>query len=318
MLDGTITHINPADVEDVLGNKAVVVGGTAWVFAREELQQTCDYLFIDEAGQFSLANTIAVGQSATNMVMVGDQMQLSQPIQGAHPGESGLSSLDYLLNGHSTIPSDFGVFLNVTYRLHPDVCGFISGAVYEDRLHAHDTTSARTLLLSPKCKLVSRPTGVQYLPVHHEGNTQCSDEEVAMITKVVKELLASTKVIDGQEREITANDILIVSPYNMQVRRLQHALGDTARVGTVDKFQGQEALAVVVSMSASSIEDSPRGAEFLLDPNRLNVAVSRAQCLSIVVGSPAIMAARCGTVEQMKLVNLFCHLVDYSQAQEAS
>jgi predicted RecB family nuclease len=317
--NGSIKNIVSAKAVDVVGSGPVVVGGTAWLFSRPELAQEFDYLFVDEAGQFSLANAVAVGISARNLILVGDQMQLSQPIQGSHPGESGMSALDYLLNGHATIPPDFGVFLGVTRRLHPDVCRFISDAVYEGRLHAHPSTAHRSIAIPKKGIYVTRPTGIQFVPVEHEGNAQCSDEEVDVIAKIIAELLKADFVdTQGKPRKMTLDDILLVAPYNMQVRRLQKRFGAQARVGSVDKFQGQEAAAVVVSMCASSIEDCPRGAEFLLNPNRLNVAVSRAKCLAVVVGCPSIMTARCQTLGQMELVNLFCHLADYSQGLATS
>ena len=316
VLDGSITSVIPAKASAVMGDGPVVIGGTAWLFSRPELEQSLDYLFIDEAGQFSLANAVAVGLSTANLVLVGDQMQLSQPIQGAHPGESGQSALDYLLNGQATIPDDFGVFLGTTRRLHPDICRFISEAVYEGRLTPHPLTSQRRVVLGKGCTVVDRPVGIQFVPVQHDGNTQCSDEEVEVIRRLVDELLGCRLRDEGDKtRPLKLDDVLFVAPYNMQVRRLQQALGKSAKVGSVDKFQGQEAPVVIVSMCASSLEDCPRGAEFLLDTNRLNVAISRAQCLALVVGNPGIMATRCGTIEQMKLVNLFCRLVDYCGAR---
>jgi uncharacterized protein len=313
VIAGRVKSIQPRDIAAVVGAKAVVVGGTAWAFSRPELEQQFDYLFIDEAGQFSLANVVAVGLSAANLVLVGDQMQLAQPVQGSHPGESGRSGLEYLLGGHDTIPPDFGVFLGITRRLHPGICRFVSDAVYEGRLEPHPITAERCLTRPKGSKGFERSSGVVFVPVEHEGNAQCSDEEVDTIATITKELLDwQFRGPDGTSRKLSMADILLVAPYNMQVRRLQQRLGPKARVGSVDKFQGQESPVVVVSMCASSLEDCPRGAEFLLNPNRINVAVSRAQCLAIVVGCPAIMKARCQNIEQMRLVNLFCRLVDYS------
>jgi len=221
--------------------------------------------------------------------------------------------LDYLLDGQATIPPDFGVFLDVTWRMHPDVCRFISDAVYEGRLTHHPKTEQRRILPPKSATYVQRQTGVLYVPVTHTGNTQCSEEEVDRIEAIVGELLKGQIEDEGKMRSLTLQDILFVAPYNMQVRRLGQRLGKDARVGSVDKFQGLEAPVVIVSMCASTLEDSPRGAEFLLNRNRLNVAISRARCLSIVVGSPAIMTARCQTIDQMQLVNLYCRIVDYSQ-----
>jgi predicted RecB family nuclease len=310
--DGSISVVTPEKVESLVVGP-VVIAGTAWLFSRPELTGKFDYLFIDEAGQFSLANAVAVGQSAANLVLIGDQMQLAQPIQGSHPGESGHSALDYLLNEKATIPPELGVFLDRTRRLHPDLCRFISAAVYENRLAPHDETHNRRLILPDAPKLIRRPTGIAFVHVDHDGNTQCSDEEIEIIQKLVVELRECRLAIREDEQPMSLNDILFVAPYNMQVRKLQTVLGDNARVGSVDKFQGQEAPVVVISMCASSLEDCPRGAEFLLNPNRLNVALSRAQCLAIIVGSPALAVTRCTSIEQMRLVNLYCRLMEYCE-----
>jgi uncharacterized protein len=274
-----------------------------------------DYLFVDEAGQFSLANTVAVAQCASNLVLVGDQMQLAQPLQGTHPGESGKSALDYLLNGNATIPPDFGVFLNETRRLHPDICGFISEAVYEGRLHAHPDTARHRVLVPPKASgHIRKEAGIVFVPVEHEGYSQDCEAEVDVIEEIVTELLGRQLVdSDGRTRKLKDHDILIVAPFNLQVRQIENRLGRRVRVASVDKFQGQEAHVVILSMCSSTLEDSPRGAEFLMDPNRINVAVSRARALAIIVGCPALLAARCQSIREMELVNLFCWLVDYSQ-----
>jgi uncharacterized protein len=306
-----IRLIEPNKAES-LANGPVVIGGTAWVFSRPELEQKFDYLFIDEAGQFSLANAVGVGAAARNLVLVGDQMQLAQPTQARHPDESGMSALEYLLDGRATIPPDLGVLLDRTFRLHPGICSFISAAVYEDRLVSHESARHRRLILPPGVQCLRHSTGIEFVRIEHHGRSQYSPEEVASIVGIVADLLPC-RVIDGKiERPMTLDDILIVAPYNMQVMRLQSALGDGARVGSVDKFQGQQAPVVIVSMCASTLDDAPRGAEFLLNKNRLNVAISRAQCLAIVVGSPALAAVRCSSVEQMRLVNLYCRLMEYA------
>ena len=253
--------------------------------------------------------------SAANLVLVGDQMQLAQPIQGSHPCESGKSALEYYLNGLATIPEDFGIFLDTTWRMHPDVNRFISEAIYESRVTAHPRTANQRVLHSGNTKIVKQQTGIVYLPVSHDGNSQCSMEEVETIKRVVDELLTSeVQDFDGAVRPLMLDDILIVAPYNMQVRRLIELLGTGAHIGTVDRFQGLEAHVVIISMAASSLDESPRGAEFLLSPNRLNVAVSRAKSLAIVVSSPELLRPRCQTIKQMELVNLFCWLKDYATA----
>ena len=298
-----------------LGDGPVVMGGTAWLFSRPELMAAFDYLFIDEAGQFSLANTVGVGPSANNLVLVGDQMQLAQPVLGTHPGDSGKSALNYLLAGHATIPPTLGVFLDRTWRLHPDICGFISAAVYDGRLSSQSCTASQRIETSGG--LISKLAGIVFIPVPHEGNSQCCEEEAVVVEQLIHELIGR-RVKEGEptrSRKLTIKDILVVAPFNMQVRMLKKRLGPTAKVGSVDKFQGQEAQVVIVSMCSSTLEDSPRGAEFLLEPNRLNVAVSRAKTLAIVVGNPNLVAARCGTIRDMELANLFCWLVEYARAE---
>lgn len=283
----------------------IVAGGTVWAFARPELDQQFDYLFIDEAGQVSLANAIAMGGAARNIVLIGDQMQLSQPAQGSHPGDSGLSCLHYLLKGHLTVPRDLGVLLDTTWRLHPDICTFISDTAYEGRLKPEVHTAERCM--------VPGGAGIRMIELHHEGNTQSSDEEVERIAELVEELKGS-KLKDGDKlRQFDpVQDLLIVAPYNAQVRCLKQRLGDHLRIASVDKFQGQEAAVVIISMCASSLDDAARGSAFLLNPNRLNVAISRAKCLAIVVASDTLVRTRPSSVAEMELLNLYCRLRYYA------
>lgn len=291
-----------------------VIGATAWAFSREEIEQQFDYLFVDEAGQVSLANLVAAGLSAQNLVLVGDQMQLSQPIQGAHPGESGQSGIDYVLQGKATIPPELGVFLDTSYRLHPAICSFVSDAVYEGRLKSHPKTRKHSVDTTGS-KLLAKRSGILYLPVEHELNSQSCEEEIELIEQLVRDLIGRPAVGKGGRKIVLSPEhLLIVAPFNLQVRELKLKLGDKFRIGSVDKFQGQEAPVVIVSMCSSSLDDCPRGADFLLSPNRLNVAASRAQCLAIVVGSPKLALARCRTVDQMKLVNLFCWLMHHASS----
>ena len=288
-----------------------LIGGTAWAFSAGEAQGMLDYLFIDEAGQVSVANLVGMAPSASNLVLVGDQMQLAQPTQGSHPGESGLSTLDYLLQDKPTIPEDLGIFLGTTWRLHPKVCQFISEAVYEGRLVTEAHTEARKVLLDGGAEWIDREAGVLFLPVEHSGNVQASEEEVAAIKEIIGELLSCehTDELGNQLGHLKMEDILIVAPYNMQVRMLKRALGVNAPVGTIDQFQGQEAAVVIISMCASVGNASPRGIKFLFDKNRLNVAISRAKSLAIVVGHPDLTQTSCNTLRQMELINLFCRIV---------
>ncbi len=314
-------------IAEALPPEFQLVGATVFQLCRAEAVDQFDYLFIDEAGQVSLANLVALARCARNLVLIGDPMQLEQPIQGNHPGESGESALGYLLNGKATVPEELGIFLGVTYRMEPAIARYISEGIYESRLTHHPDTRYNRLsfdyLSGPSGTEqgweVVRSNGIAVVPVLHQGNGQTSDEEVEVIHELIEQLLGVGYVSDrGEvEGEITLNDILIVTPYNLQVGKLRDCLGEEARIGTVDKFQGQEAPVVIVSMCASTTDDAPRGIEFLLNRNRLNVAVSRAQCLAIVVASPALATASCSTLEQMAQVNLFCKLLDVANPTEA-
>jgi len=281
-----------------------VVGGTAFFFSRDENVQAFDWLFVDEAGQVGLANMAAMGRAARNIVLVGDPRQLPQVIQGAHPYPVNLSCLDWMLGDHATVLPDRGIFLPTTRRMHPDVCRFISEQVYEGRLDSHADTARQKVSDTPWPE-----AGAFWVPVFHEGNAQVASEEVAAIRAAIDELLVGTWTEkDGIRRAMRENDIIVVAPYNAQVNALREALPERIRVGTVDKFQGQEAPICLVSMTASSAEETPRGMEFLFSLNRINVAVSRAKGLALVFGAPRLREAKCDTVEQMRLVNTLCAL----------
>lgn len=284
-----------------------VIAGTAWLFAREEYDETLDYLFIDEAGQVSLANLVAMGLSAKNIVLVGDQMQLGQPIQGTHPGSSGMSILDYLLEGKSTIPADRGIFLGTTWRMHENVCQFISDAVYEGRLRPEKGTQNQTLILADSAHTELKPNGIRFIEAKHEGCSQKSEAEGRIIQDLVASLLQQQyKDRAGQQHAMSPENILVVTPYNVQVNYLTSILPEEVKVGTVDKFQGQEAEVVIISMVTSGAEDLPRDIEFLYSKNRLNVAISRARTLALIVASPNLLEISCHTVEQLELVNTLC------------
>ncbi len=307
-------------IQDAFSNEGALsmdyqlIAGTAWLFSDPQAYKMLDYLFVDEAGQVALANLIAMGTSARNIVLLGDQMQLSQPIQGIHPGRSGESCLEYLLNGMATIPPERGIFLNRTWRLHPDICDFISEAVYDGRLKPEPSTANFYLVLGKDAHPVLKPSGVVYVPVEHDACSQRSAEE-AQVVKEIYESLMEQHYFEKKEKKkrITEENILVVAPYNMQVNLLKKTLPKNARVGTVDKFQGQEAEVVIVSMATSSGEYLPRYIEFLYSKNRLNVALSRAKCLAILVANPELMSIKCKTVEQMALVNTLCWVKEYSE-----
>ena len=291
-----------------------MVGGTAFFFSREENTQTFDWLFVDEAGQVGLANMAAMGRAARNIVLVGDPRQLPQVIQGAHPAPANLSCLEWMLGEHATIPPDRGIFLGVTRRMHPEVNRFISDQVYEGRLESHPDTARQAVTGTnfPEA-------GAYWVPVAHEGNAQVALEEVEAIQAAVEELLTGAWTEkDGMTRPIRQSDIIVVAPYNAQVNALREALPEAIRVGTVDKFQGQEAPVCLVSMTASSAEETSRGMDFLFSLNRINVAVSRAKGLALVFGAPRLREAKCETVEQMRLINTLCAVTAQAEIKEAS
>ena len=295
------------DNDEVCCGDHGLIGGTAWLFSRPEMDQKLDYLFVDEAGQVSLADIVATGLSAKNIVLVGDQMQLGQPTKGKHPGGSGVSGLDYLMGDWATVPEDRGVFLEHTWRLHPKLCSFISDAFYDGKLKSAPCTFGQTLDLGDDLGGMLGPFGLRFVSVDHKWNTQRSEEEAARVKEAYHALLGRPWTNQkGETRPITTDDILVVSPYNMQVNLLQRTLPPGARVGTVDKFQGQEAAVVLVSMAASDADSAPRGIDFLFEKNRLNVALSRARCLSVVFCSPALLDVVCTDLHRMMLVNTVC------------
>ena len=291
---------------------AQIVGGTAWLFSHPDLAGAFDYLFVDEAGQVSLANALAMTSAARNLVLVGDPNQLPQVVQGAHPHPANLSCLDWMLGDHRTIPPEHGLFLPVTRRMHPDVCAYISEQFYEDRLFPHETT-AHQRVLAPGMP----SSGAFWVPVVHEGRAQECPEEIDAIREVISRLTRGTWTDrDGTTRPLTHADIIVVAPYNVQVNALADALPEI-RVGTVDKFQGQEAPVALVSMTASSAEETSRGIDFLLSRERLNVAISRCKALSLAFASPRLRETSCTTVEQMRLVNTLCALPEMPAKREA-
>jgi predicted RecB family nuclease len=293
---------------DALGGPARVGGATAWFWARPDASQCVDVLFIDEAAQMSLANVLAVSQSAKSVVLLGDPRQLEQPIQGSHPDGADASALDHILGSHATIPADRGLFLPETWRLHPTICAFNSELFYESRLFSRPGLEKQQVKSTGKL----RGAGLRYLPIEHSGNQSSSQEEADAVRDLVTNILGSATTWvnrDDVEAVIKLNDILIIAPYNAQVFELQERIPG-GRVGTVDKFQGQEAPIVIYSVTTSSHLDAPRGMEFLYSANRLNVATSRAKCICVMVASPRVFEAECRTPRQMQLANAFCRYLE--------
>ncbi len=281
-----------------------VAGGTAWLWARPEAQNSVDVLFVDEAAQMSLANVLAISPAATGLVLIGDPQQLDQPMQGSHPDGTAVSALDHLLEGRQTIGTDLGLFLEQTWRLHPDICAFTSEMFYEGRLLSRPGLEKQRIV--SRCPV--QGSGLRFLGVAHTGNQSTSPEEVEVVCTVVETLIGEGATWidkDGDEQRLQLEDILIIAPYNAQVFALQEKLPG-ARIGTVDKFQGQEAPLVIYSMTTSTPFDAPHGMEFLYSLNRLNVATSRARCACLLVANPILFEPECRTPQQIRLANAFC------------
>lgn len=286
-----------------------LVAGTAWLLARPEHREALDLLFVDEAGQFALADAAAVGLAARSLVLLGDPQQLPHVTQAAHPGGSGASVLEHVLDGERTIPPDRGVLLTESWRMHPEICAFVSERSYDGRLRSREACAARRIA-APHGALDG--SGLRAMPVEHAGRSQESPEEAEAVAAACRDLLAGSTVTDddGSARPLVADDILVVAPYNLAVHRLREAVPPGVRVGTVDRFQGQQAPIVFYAMTCSAGEDVPRGIDFLFDANRLNVAVSRAQCLAVLVHSPRLLDAECPSLEAMSLVDGACRYLE--------
>jgi superfamily I DNA and/or RNA helicase len=262
----------------------------------------------------SLANVLACAPAGKSLVLLGDPQQLEQPQKGSHPEGSDISALAHLLHGRPTIGEAEGLFLAETWRLHPAICRFTSELFYEGRLVSLGGLERQAIETSASFS----GAGLWFVPVEHEGNQSHSTEEVACVSAVVENLTrggATWTDRHGDRRPLTLDDILIVAPYNDQVNRLTDRLPG-ATVGTVDKFQGQQAAIVIYSMTTSAPEDAPRGMEFLYNLNRFNVATSRARCACIVVGNPRLFTPECHTPRQIQLANALCRYVELAHGAQ--
>jgi uncharacterized protein len=298
-------------VQALFGHEYRVLGGTSWLWARPDFRDSVDVLFIDEAGQMSLADVLAVSGAANSLVLLGDPQQLEQPQQASHPPGTQASALEHILGAHKTIPKDAGLFLQRTRRLHPEICKFTAELFYENRLSAYPGLETQAILGAARFPAA----GLAYVAVEHEGNQSRSLEERDAIVTIVAELTdggVTWRDKDGAERALNRADLMVVAPYNAQVTALAAALPDV-RVGTVDKFQGQQAPVVIVSLTTSSPDEAPRGMSFLYSANRLNVATSRAKGLCILVGNPKLFEPDCRTPEQMRLANAFCRYLEMAR-----
>jgi uncharacterized protein len=278
-----------------------LVGGTAWTMTGKSVPAgSLDLLVIDEAGQFSLANTLAVARAAKRLLLLGDPQQLPQVTQGSHPEPVDESALGWLAAGHATLPENLGYFLADSWRMHPELCHAVSVLSYDGKLEAAPAASLRSL--------AELAAGVETVFVAHSGNTTSSPEEAAEVVRQAQRHIGLKWLPGGDQaaRPLAAEDILVVAAYNAQVQLIRQALHLAGlagvRVGTVDKFQGQEAPVVLVSMACSAVVEAPRGAEFLLNRNRINVAVSRGQWRAVIVRSPELtnyMPSKPGVLEEL-------------------
>jgi uncharacterized protein len=304
---------NDAVAAALADGSAQVAGGTSWLWSRAAMAASVDVLFVDEAGQMSLADTLAVAQAARSLVLVGDPRQLEQPQQGSHPQGTEVSALQHLLGDHLTVTEGHGLFLGETWRMAPGINQFTSELFYEGRLRTRADLGRQALVGPPPFV----GAGLWYVPVEHQGNQNASDEEVAAVVWIADQLLhrdVGWSDRRGQRAALSGADILVVAPYNAQVDRLSAALGTRGLpVGTVDRFQGQEAPVVIYSTATSSPEDAPRGMEFLYSLNRLNVATSRARCACILVASPRLFEAECRTPHQVRLASAFCRYLELAR-----
>lgn len=294
-----------------------VVGGTAWDFSHEGRvpRGSLDLLVVDEAGQFSLASTIAVSLASPRLLLLGDPQQLPQVSQGTHPEPVDSSALGWVMDGREVIPKEYGYFLSRTWRMHPRVAAPVSRLSYEGRLEAHPLSALR--------ELEGIEPGVHAVPVRHSGNATQSVEEATEVARIVARLLGrswASSELDAEgapvvcePRPLAASDIIVVTPYNAQQVAVEEALESAGhgevRVGTVDRFQGQEAVVAIVSLAASSGRDAPRGLEFLLLRNRLNVALSRAMQAAYLVYSPGLLDDLPRTPEGVARLSGFAELV---------
>ena len=291
-----------------------VVAGTTWVFASSDLRDNpVDVLLIDEAGQMGLADALAAAAGAKNVVLLGDPQQLPQVIKAAHPGGSKVSVLEHILGDHLTIESTRGVFLGETRRMHPDICAFISNNFYEGRLSSFPTCAVQNTV---------QGTGLRLITAEHDGCSSESPVEAALVVETIAGLIGSAWTnAEGISRPLTAADFIVVAPYNDQVNFIEHLVKSDKRVkgvavGTVDKFQGQEAPVVLYSMTTSESGLIPRTTDFLFSQNRLNVAISRARGLVFLICTDELLSSRARSVGEMKPLSTLCAFAEEADRQQ--
>lgn len=304
------------------GDGGALVGGTAWTMTGANVPAgSLDLLVIDEAGQYSLANTLAVSRAARNLLLLGDPQQLPQVTQGSHPAPVDESALGWLSAGHATLPEELGYFLADSWRMHPDLCAAVSRLSYDGKLSS--------ALAATQRHLEGRAPGVETVyisqdPASEKDNKQSSPEEAAEVVAQARAHLGLmwTPGPDAQPRPLDQDDILVVAAYNAQVHLVRETLDNAGlpdvRVGTVDKFQGQEAPVVLVTMACADPAAAPRGMEFLLNRNRINVAVSRGQWRAVIIRSPGLSNFMPGKPSGMAELGAFIGLCAAAQGNSTA
>jgi predicted RecB family nuclease len=300
------TALSDHSLSDFTAQPGFVVGGTAWLFSNEAriARESLDLLVIDEAGQYSLAATIAASVAATRLLLLGDPQQLPQVSQGTHPEPVDVSALGWLSDGHDVLPPEFGFFLDVSHRMHPAVCAPVSKLSYEGRLRSFPSDRS----------LAGVPPGLHAVPVLTDNNSTSSAEEADAVLAIVRDTVGRAWTSSGKTGPLAPDNVIVVAPYNAQVQLLRETLDaagfEGVPVGTVDRFQGREAAVAIVSLAASSASDVPRGLEFLLLANRLNVAISRAQWAAWLVYSPGITESVPTSIAALAQLSAFITLVE--------
>ncbi len=310
-IDSNVRTLLPKRISSLVS----VLGATTNKFCNKGFHSTFDLLIVDEAGQYSLANLLTIARHFKSILLVGDTQQLPMPTKATHPNNSGESCLQYLMNGLEVVPTNKGIFLPISWRMAPAINDVVSELFYERKLKANIKNNGNKIIWwngsRDPDKLTYKDSGVIFVPVRHQDCSLKSEEEAEKIHELIQLLLSSKyKLGTNKERSITPNDILLIAPYNVQVNYLKRNLQGGIRIGTVDNFQGQEAIISIFSLTSSSGDNAPRGLDFLLDPNRLNVAISRAKVLSIVVGSPSLAEGYCKNIDEAEKLNRFCRLID--------
>ena len=312
-------HPYPKVRKELADGEIDVLGATAWCWTQRDFKQSVDVLVVDEAGQMALANVLASARAGRSLVLLGDPQQLEQPLQSSHPEGSEVSALYHLLDGAQTMPDDRGLFLAETYRLHPDIARFTSEVYYRGRVRARPGLERQRVIGRRGRAARLAGAGLRYVPVPHTGNQARSQEEVDAIARLVDDLISGCRWRDrdGKTSALREQDVLVVAPYNAQVAALKEEIPRLEdRIGTVDRFQGQEAPVVIYSMTSSSADDAPRGMEFLYNRFRFNVATSRARALCILVGNPELFRPDCRTPAQMRMANGFCRYRELAEVVE--